>query len=238
VSGRAALALLPLALGLACAHRGRNEPPLHPPEPAGVFYVVRAGDSLLALAARQGVPLEDLAEINGLAPGERLTEGQVIFLLAPAAGPGGGPVSPEILPPTVLDDAAPAQPAGAGFLRWPLDEVQVSSRYGRRWGRLHEGIDLAAPLGTPVRAARAGAVIYAGSTLRGYGNMVVIQHDGDFLTAYAHNSALLVRVGQRVKAGEVIARVGQSGRATAPHLHFELRKGQAPQDPLRFLPRR
>jgi murein DD-endopeptidase MepM/ murein hydrolase activator NlpD len=121
---------------------------------------------------------------------------------------------------------------------WPVDQGQLSSPYGRRWGRLHEGIDLAAPTGTPVRAARGGTVLYAGNTLRGYGHMVVLQHDGDFLTAYAHNSVLLVRVGDQVKAGQMIARVGQSGRATAPHLHFELRKGQVPQDPLRFLPRR
>jgi murein DD-endopeptidase MepM/ murein hydrolase activator NlpD len=121
-------------------------------------------------------------------------------------------------------------------LRWPLSEPRLSSAFGRRQGRVHEGIDLAAPTGTAIRAAEDGQVLYAGDAVRGYGNMVVLQHGGDLLTVYAHGSVLLVRTGDKVTAGQEIARVGQSGRATAPHLHFEVRRGQVPQDPLPFLP--
>jgi lipoprotein NlpD len=213
--------------------------PLHQP-PAGSFYVVRAGDTLLDIARRQSVPLEDLAEINGLAADAPLQAGQVVFVLqAKGVVPAS---SPDILPPTVLDEGPGDRPAGddddGRLLAWPVRDVVVSSAYGRRWGRAHEGIDLAAPKGTPVFAAREGTVLYASDKLSGYGKMVVLQHEGDLLTAYAHNSSLLVREGDRVRAGQMIARVGQTGRATAPHLHFEVRRGQIPQNPLRFLPKR
>jgi lipoprotein NlpD len=228
--------LLLLLLLTACGH-GR---PLHQP-PSGSFYVVRAGDSLTDIARRQSVPLEDLAEINGLAADAPLQAGQVVFVLqAKGVVPAS---SPDILPPTVLDDGPDDRPAGDNLddgrlLAWPVRDVVISSAYGRRWGRAHEGIDLAAPKGTPVFAARDGSVLYASDKLSGYGKMVVLQHDGDLLTAYAHNSSLLVREGDRVRAGQMIARVGQTGRATAPHLHFEVRRGQIPQNPLRFLPKR
>jgi murein DD-endopeptidase MepM/ murein hydrolase activator NlpD len=113
----------------------------------------------------------------------------------------------------------------------------LTSFFGSRWGRPHEGIDLTAPIGTPVLAAGAGEVVYAGSALRGYGNMVVLKHDGDLMTVYAHNSVLLVKVGDHVRVGQPIARSGQSGHATGPHVHFEVRKGQVPRDPLPYLPR-
>jgi lipoprotein NlpD len=226
-------------LGAACGH-GR---PLHQ-APPGSFYIVREGDTLAALAQRQNVPLEDLAEINGLAADAPLQAGQVVFVLSAR---GVVPASsPDILPPTVLDDGPGEHPgddragegAAAGLLAWPVRDVIISSVYGRRWGRAHEGIDLAAPKGTPVFAAREGVVLYASDKLSGYGKMVVLQHEGDLLTAYAHNSSLVVREGDRVRAGQMIARVGQTGRASAPHLHFEVRRGQIPQNPLRFLPRR
>jgi lipoprotein NlpD len=95
---------------------------------------------------------------------------------------------------------------------------------------------LPAPVGTPVFAAADGEVAYAGSGVRGYGNMLVIRHAGDLLTVYAHNSVLLVARGQPVRAGDRIALVGQSGHATGPHLHFEVRAGEIPRDPMLFLP--
>ena len=95
---------------------------------------------------------------------------------------------------------------------------------------------MAAPIGTPVLAAAGGSVIYAGDQVRGYGNMVVLRHADDLVTVYAHNSLLLVQAGDRVAAGQEIARVGDTGRSTAPHLHFEVRRRDTPQDPLQFLP--
>jgi lipoprotein NlpD len=219
----------------ACSHA--PPPPLHPPAPEGSFYVVRAGDSLEALARSQGVPLEDLAEINGLAMDAPLSEGQVLFVLAPEPGVTVAlpPAPPPAGRPSAIAREIPDQAKVPEELRWPLPEGRITSAFGQRWGRKHEGIDLAAPSGTPVLAARDGRVLYAGNSLRGYGNMVVLQHANDLLTAYAHNSVLLVRVGDRVRTGQTIARVGQSGRATGPHLHFEVRRGHVPLNPLRFL---
>jgi lipoprotein NlpD len=210
---------------------------MHAPGPEGSFHVVRAGDTLASLARDRRVPLEDLAEINGLAEDAPLAAGQVIFVLTP------DPLAPapevvqkeEEIAVAILQEAPSTTGKPKEGLRWPLPEGRVSSAFGQRWGRKHEGIDLAAPVGTPVLAAQDGRVLYSGSSLQGYGNMVVLQHADDLLTAYAHNSVLLVRVGDRVRAGQTIARVGQSGRATGPHLHFEVRRGQIPLNPLRFL---
>lgn len=218
----------------ACGH---SQAPLHPPGPDGTFYVVGI-ETLADIAKREGIPLEDLAEINGLDPNAKIEPGQVIFVLRPTRTPepvAAGDLEPP-LPPSDLETAPTSQPGGR--LAWPLRAPQMSSNYGQRWGKKHEGIDLVAPLGTPVLAAKDGVVLYADNTVKGYGNMVVLQHDGDLLTAYAHTSVMLVKKGDHVATGQVIARVGQSGHATAPHLHFEVRQGQIPRDPLRFLPAR
>ena len=108
-------------------------------------------------------------------------------------------------------------------------------RYGVRAGHRHDGIDIAAPEGTTVSAAAAGTVIYAGEQT-GYGSIVIVRHDGGLVTLYAHNSRLLVDEGARVRRGEPIARVGQTGRTTGPHLHFEVREGTRPRNPLLYLP--
>jgi murein DD-endopeptidase MepM/ murein hydrolase activator NlpD len=108
------------------------------------------------------------------------------------------------------------------------------SPFGERERDQHEGIDLAAPEGTPVRAAAQGTVIFAG-TQRGYGNLVVVAHSEDLVTVYAHNQRNLVKKGARVGRGQQIARVGHTGNATGPHLHFEVRVRTHPHDPLGFL---
>ena len=221
---------------LGGAPRRRIDPPLHPSTPAGVFYIARQGETLAHIARHQGVPVEDLAEINAIAADAPLAEGQMVFVLAPERSGAVVAVEPPAATVTMpeVDDDVP-EPVGAA-LAWPLDQVTVSSAFGKRWGRLHEGIDMAAPVGTPVRASAEGTVLYASDALAGYGKMVVLQHGGDLITAYAHNAMLLVRVGERVRRGQVIARVGQTGRASAPHLHFEVRRGKIPQNPYRFLP--
>ncbi len=216
---------------VGCAHRA----PLHASGPAGSFIIVGV-ETLSDIAKKHGIPLEDLAEINGLEPGARVEPGQVIFVLAPEAGVPTAVADLEPPLPPDLDDEPP--PANTALLAWPLREARVSSVYGRRWGRQHEGIDLAAPIGTPIYAAKDGVVLYASDAVKGYGNMVVLSHDGDLLTAYAHTSVMLVKKGDRVRGGQIIARVGKTGHATAPHLHFEVRQGQVPKNPLRFLPER
>jgi murein DD-endopeptidase MepM/ murein hydrolase activator NlpD len=108
------------------------------------------------------------------------------------------------------------------------------SGFGMRWGRMHEGIDITCATGTPVRAAGAGTVIWAGWR-GGYGNLVVVDHGGGLSTAYAHNSAYASSVGQSVAAGQVISYAGSTGNSSGPHVHFEVRVNGSAVDPLRYL---
>ena len=119
-------------------------------------------------------------------------------------------------------------------LEWPL-HGKITSRFDRRRRTLHDGIDIAAKKGAKVSAARAGEVVF--SQRHGtYGNLILLKHDNGLTTVYAHNAINLVKKGQRVRRGQTIARVGATGRATGPHLHFEVRRGVTPQNPLSFLP--
>jgi len=124
-------------------------------------------------------------------------------------------------------------PSGSGVLGWPVSGP-VTSGFGVRWGRMHEGIDIAVGEGTPVRAAAAGTVIYAG-WMSGYGNLVAVDHGNGLSTAYAHNSSLAVSVGQSVAAGEVVSYSGNTGNSTGPHVHFEVRVDGSAVDPLGYL---
>lgn len=124
-----------------------------------------------------------------------------------------------------------------GGWRWPLDEGVVSSEFGPRWGKEHHGMDLAARMDTPVYAAGPGIVAYSDDKLRGYGNVVIVRHDRRITTIYAHNKYNLVKKGQRVKAGQEIAKLGSTGRSTGPHLHFEVRRYQKPLNPRKKLPK-
>jgi murein DD-endopeptidase MepM/ murein hydrolase activator NlpD len=121
--------------------------------------------------------------------------------------------------------------SSSGFI-WPVNGV-VTSGFGWRWGRMHEGIDIAAPSGTPIRAAAAGTVIYAG-WMGGYGNLVIIDHGNGLATAYGHQSAIYVGGGS-VSQGTVIGAVGSTGNSTGPHLHFEVRVNGSPVDPMGYL---
>ena len=123
-------------------------------------------------------------------------------------------------------------PSAAGYI-WPVQGV-LTSNYGWRWGRMHEGIDIAVPGGTPVVAATAGTVVHAG-WMGGYGNLVVVDHGGGVATAYAHNTSVTVGAGQQVAQGQLIAYSGNTGNSTGPHVHFEVRVGGAAVDPLGYL---
>ena len=105
-----------------------------------------------------------------------------------------------------------------------------------RKGRPHDGIDITAPEGAPVRAAASGRVIFSSDEIKSYGNLIIIKHEGRFSTVYAHNQKNLVKEGDFVEKGQTIAKVGRTGRATAPHLHFEVRHGKKPRNPVFFLP--
>ena len=131
------------------------------------------------------------------------------------------------------DASAIVPPTGSGLLAWPVSGP-VTSGFGPRWGRMHEGIDIAVGLGTPVRAAAAGTVIYAG-WLGGYGNLVVVDHGGGLSTAYAHNTSFAMSVGQSVAAGQVVSYSGSTGNSSGPHVHFEVRVNGSAVDPLGYL---
>lgn len=125
--------------------------------------------------------------------------------------------------------------AATGSFIWPTKGGSLSSSFGSRWGRQHKGIDIAAPYGTSVVAADGGKVIYAGYNSSGYGNLVKIDHGNGYVTYYAHNSSLCVSVGDRVAQGQLIAKVGSTGRSTGNHCHFEIRKNGTPVNPYSYV---
>lgn len=190
------------------------------PIEAAAVHLVRRGETLSGIARRYGVPSRRLAQMNGLQAPYAILAGQKLEI--PAAGEirVARADQGEPSPATVR---TPASFEGDGFL-WPVSG-RIVGRFGRTEdGQRRDGIDIAARKGAPVRAAQEGVVVYAGDAIRGYGRMVLLRHDGDYLTTYAQNSALLVNVGDRVERGQVIARMGD-------RLHFELRKGRKPLDP-------
>jgi len=176
--------------------------------------------------------------------GRRRAGARVIVVAAALAGGcaplvvAEAPATSTIRELTVEDVTAAAPsaiaPSGDCAMLWPVDGT-LSSPFGPRQGRVHDGIDVAVAEDTPVRVACDGVVAYAGNGMRGYGNVVIVQHAGGLATVYAHNRALAVRVGDRVTQGQEIARSGQTGHATAPHLHFEVRLGSIARDPLGYL---
>jgi murein DD-endopeptidase MepM/ murein hydrolase activator NlpD len=136
---------------------------------------------------------------------------------------------------SAVSDAVPVSAAVPSFI-WPV-HGRVVAAFGRRADRLrNDGINIAVPAGTDVQAADDGVVVYAGSDVNGYGNLVLLRHSNGFVTAYAHASALLVNLGETVRRGQVIAKSGSSGNVTEPLVHFEIRKGTIPVDPVQFLP--
>ena len=129
-----------------------------------------------------------------------------------------------------------AEPSGAmPSFRWPVRGRLIAGFGSKPDGTQNDGINLAVPEGTPIKAADDGVVVYAGNELKGYGNLVLIQHTNGFVTAYAHASELMVKRGDTVKRGQVIAHAGQTGNVTSPQLHFEIRKGSTPVDPTQYL---
>ena len=119
--------------------------------------------------------------------------------------------------------------------RWPVRGRVVAAYGAKTNGKANDGINVAVPEGTPVKAAEDGVVAYAGNELKGYGNLILVRHANGYVTAYAHASELLVKRGETIKRGQTIAKSGQSGEAGSPQLHFEIRKGSTPVDPLQFL---
>lgn len=232
--------------------------------PAAQIHIVRRGETLYAISRQYGVDTASLARANRLRSPYTIHVGQRLFLpfgtrpgvasappfqvaraqpsrktLSDAPGTSASPsVSGEAQPrpKPVFRPAPPVPPRDAGGFVWPV-EGRVLSSFGAKAASLHnDGLNIAAPMGAPVRAADNGVVAYAGDKIRGFGNMLLIKHSDGLITAYAHADKLLVARGDVVSRGQVVARVGKSGGIDAPQLHFEVRKGSQAVDPRKFLP--
>lgn len=217
--------LLPgLMLLMGCAtSRAPTPSPVSPSE--GIYHTVRPGETLATIARTYGSSWQVLAQVNRLPDPNRIDVGQSIWI---PFKPGRERDLPA--PPTT---AARFPPKGA--LRWPAEGV-LRSGFGQRNGRFHNGIDVSGPQGTPIMAAADGVVIFSGRSPHGYGNTMMLEHTGGMLTMYAHNDRHAVRVGERVRRGQIIAWMGETGRSWGTHLHFEVHHQGRPVNPLLWLP--
>jgi murein DD-endopeptidase MepM/ murein hydrolase activator NlpD len=216
---------------------------------ATCIHTVRAGDSISLIARRYGVPRQSVIAENQLAHPDSLRLGQRLTI--PRCGQGRGGKAQALEPavvkadgvllarvgprrvPTQLYLGVPDPSVRSMDFTWPI-EGSVASPFGRRRSGWHAGIDIKADAGTPILAAAPGTVVYSGWA-SAYGRVVKIEHDNGFLSVYAHNLQNLVQVGDRVEPGTLIATVGRTGRATAYHLHFEIRQNGTVYDPLYLL---
>ena len=231
-------------------------------EHPGVYHEVKQGQTLWSIARAYGVDVRTLARVNQIADTTALYAGQKLYV--PGATQqresvsrcpcGTETVKPsssvkalsEILHPAEGSSAAKAAHTvvtaketalGRVALIWPV-QGEVSRGFEQNATRRHDGVDIVASRGTSIQAAADGEVIFSGWGPGGYGRIVILQHQAEVVTIYAHNHDNLVRLGQRVRQGEPIATVGQSGRATGNHLHFEVRHKAIPISPHKFLPPR
>ncbi len=224
------------------------------PAPAG-SHIVESGETLYSLGRKYGMSPFAIADLNDLSRDGALSVGQSLHI------PGGKarkstdklivdddsekltPVDEETVvaeietKEAVPETIAPELPANptVSSMRWPVKGKVISEFGAKPNGLKNEGINIAVPEGTGVRAAESGVVAYAGNELKGYGNLVLIRHEGGWVTAYAHAKELFVKRGDTVKRGDVIAKAGQTGSVSSPQLHFEVRKGATAMDPLKFL---
>jgi murein DD-endopeptidase MepM/ murein hydrolase activator NlpD len=192
-----------------------------------VTHVVVAGETVYHIANEYGVSVGRLMTANGLSDPRELRVGQTLTIPGSYRAVSIGTASSGVH--RYLGERSSRQ-----FL-WPVSQGVVSSGFGIRNGAMHDGVDISAPVGTPVLAADSGVVIFSG-TLHGYGNTVIIRHDDGYVTVYGHNERNLVNEGDRVEGGRQIGAIGRSGRTTGANLHFEVRRDNLAQDPLAYLP--
>lgn len=228
-------------------------------------HVVESGDTVYSIARRYQVDMADLVRLNTIPKSYFISPGQRLLLPAGGAGetdlanklaPGttklgsaeasaqttavawtsaAKPAATVMPPPAVTGPIPDAPPRSSDRFLWPV-QGELLVDFGPKQGGLHnDGINIAAPRGSPVLAAENGVVAYVGNELRGFGNLLLIKHDGGWMTAYAHNEEILVGRGARVKRGQTVARVGDSGSVVTPQLHFEIRRGTRAVDPAKLL---
>lgn len=203
--------------------------------PQPPVHVVQRGENLYRIGLRYDIPYQQLASHNGLRAPYELEVGQTIRL------PHGASVASSSSRPSASapsrSSPSRSEPPAAGAPRfdWPVRGT-ILSGFGRKPdGGRNDGINIETRPGAEVRASASGQVVYAGSELAGYGQLVLVRHSGGYVTAYAHNSRLLVREGDQVERGQVIAHAGSSGTVDSTQVHFEIRRGVNPEDPMRHL---
>ena len=211
-----------------------------PKSGGGTWVVVKSGDTLWRLAERHGSTVAAIERANDDLDARSLQIGRKIWVPRASGGARGGKSSAIAKKASTLErrpDVECGDLARREQLEfdWPV-LGQLSSTFGERGDRVHDGIDLLAEEGTPIHAAESGRVVYSGDDLGDYGRVVIVKHLGRWATVYAHNRKNLVDEGEFVERGDVIAEVGDTGNASAPHLHFEVRRSNEPRDPQSCLP--
>ena len=214
--------------------------PVMPDRGAATSYRVIRGDSLYAIARRHGMTSAELARYNGISQSAMLKPGQTLSV--PKTGAGNSKAARAPARVARRSDTGPAaarlpRPLSRSIakFRWPV-EGRIISRFGAKNNGTHnDGVNLAVPAGTSVRSAENGVVAYAGNELKGYGNLILIRHADDWVSAYAHVDRMLVRRGDKISRGQVIAKSGRTGNVDRPQVHFELRKNSKPVNPLTHL---
>jgi murein DD-endopeptidase MepM/ murein hydrolase activator NlpD len=223
----------------------------------GAIHVVQPGDSLQKIARHTGASVEAIKQANGLQSGlirigQKLvipreseqtaaaTPAEVDPVVTGASGPAQTSEKSAALADkigTTVQEAAvqPPESTGIGRMRWPVRGRIISSFRDQVGGSVNDGIDIAVPEGTSIKAAENGIVIYAGDGLKDFGNTVLIRHDDGLVTVYGHASEILVSRGDTVRRGQEIARSGMTGRAEMPKLHFEVRENSTPVNPISYL---
>ncbi|HIK58169.1 MAG TPA: M23 family metallopeptidase [Nitrospinaceae bacterium] len=205
-----------------------------PEDGQGVYHTVQKGQTLYRIANTYEMTLDVLQRANHISDPSKLKGGTRLWI--PGARkvlqvPGSSKSPPRLQKMNTPPKVKPRK----GFLIWPTEGI-LTSGFGMRNGRKHEGIDIAALKGTPIYSAASGEVKFSGWGPTGYGKIVIIKHKHHLTTIYAHNSKLLVKKGTKVKQGQKISLMGSTGRSTGPHLHFEVRNNTLPKDPIKYLP--
>jgi lipoprotein NlpD len=216
-----------------------SAPPQTRIERKGVYHVVERHQTLYRICKTYGVDIKQVASLNGISDHSKIEVGQRIFV----------PGAKKILKVEIVIDDVVAEPGEGDKERekerprtayrkldfiWPV-EGKFGDVFEESESKRHQGIDIRSALGTPIKASSAGVVVYSGNTIRGYGNLIILRHSEELVTVYAHNQVNLVEEGTWVGKGYVIGRVGQTGNATGPHLHFEIRRNNKAVDPLLYL---
>ena len=215
-----------------CAHpKTQIQKPLPPQEMRGVYHVVERHQTFYRICKTYGVDLKEIASLNRISDPSKIQTGQRIFI------PGARRV---LKVEIYIDDVVSEQgeKAKVAYKRfdfiWPV-EGKINQGFEEAENRRHQGIDISSAVGAPIKASNAGTVIYSNNTIKGYGNLIILRHSEELVTVYAHNQVNLVEEGTWVEKGQIIGKVGQTGRTSGPHLHFEIRKNNKAIDPLLFL---